>query len=357
MNLIIPAAGKSNRFPGVRPKWLLVHPSGNLMVAEAIKQLPLENVTSIYLIILREHVEQYNCLEGIKRAFNHIGVLNKLHVVVLEEGTRNQPETVAKAIEKVGIDGPIFIKDSDNTFCSEIRVKNGVSVFDLNKMNSVNPSNKSYVTLGEHQMINNIVEKQVINSLFCAGGYSFTSSKEYLNVFNELRDNENLYVSHIIFKMLLNNVAFEPLMVSGYEDWGTIEDWGNYKRRYNTIFIDLDGVLVENSGEYLAPFWGDTPSIKENVEALNRLYNSDKVRIIITTTRKAEFRDITLKQLEREGIKYHDIIFDLYHSNRIVINDYARSNPYKSCDAINIKRDSNDLKEMLEGALGFHISE
>lgn len=39
MNLIIPAAGKSSRFPGVRPKWMLVHPNGNLMLIEAIRGL------------------------------------------------------------------------------------------------------------------------------------------------------------------------------------------------------------------------------------------------------------------------------------------------------------------------------
>ena len=63
----------------------------------------------------------------------------------------------------------------------------------------------------------------------------------------------------------------------------------------------------------------------------------------------------TIKQLERLNIPYDDIIFGLVHGRRIVINDYARTNPFKSCDAINIKRNSDDLKEMLEESIGFDI--
>ena len=33
----------------------------------------------------------------------------------------------------------------------------------------------------------------------------------------------------------------------------------------------------------------------------------------------------------------------LNHSKRIIINDYANSNPYPSCDSINIKRNSDSL--------------
>ena len=48
-------------------------------------------------------------------------------------------------------------------------------------------------------------------------------------------------------------------------------------------------------------------------------------------------------------------IFGLVHGRRIVINDYANTNPFKSCDAINLRRDSEDLREMLEESVGFNI--
>lgn len=355
LNLIIPAAGRSTRFPGLRPKWMLVHPNGNLMLTEAIRSLELQNVNTIYVVVLKEHVEQYECINGIERAFENIGLKNKLKLVILNEGTRHQPETIAKAILQEKIHGPIFIKDSDNRFQCDIQPKNGVAIYGLDKMQLVNVSNKSYVTLDENQMINNIIEKQVIGSLFCTGGYSFADSEEYMSFYDKLKHNDNLYVSHIIYSMLLDGMTFEPFLVSAYNDWGTLEDWNAYKSKYCTIFVDLDGILLQNSGEYFAPLWGSTLAIKENVQIINQLYDSGKVRIIITTARKKIYKEITLQQLEREGIKYHDIIFELFHSKRILINDYAKSNPYKSCDAINMKRDSTELKEMLEESLGFSL--
>jgi hypothetical protein len=35
------------------------------------------------------------------------------------------------------------------------------------------------------------------------------------------------------------------------------------------------------------------------------------------------------------------------HSRRVVINDYANSNPYPSAVAINLKRDTDSLGEMI----------
>jgi len=355
MNLIIPAAGRSTRFPGVRPKWMLTHPNGNLMITEAIRNLNLEQVSNIFVVILEEHANMYHCIDGLKQAFQNIGTGDKLKIVILPEPTKSQPETVARAIEQAQIVGPILIKDSDNTFRCTVEPKNAVAIFDLNKMKRVNPSNKSYVTLDDNGFINNIVEKQVISSFFSVGGYSFASSGEYRRFYEKLKDRENLYISHIIYEMMLNEIAFEPIHVAEYEDWGTLHDWDTYKRRFSTIFIDLDGILVQNSGEYFEPFWGTTGAIRENVEVVNALYDSGKVKIVITTTRKEKYRDVTIEQLKREGIKYHTIIFDLPHSKRVIINDYAKSNPYKSCDAINIKRNSADLKEMLEESLGFNV--
>ena len=138
-------------------------------------------------------------------------------------------------------------------------------------------------------------------------------------------------------------------------DWRTIREWNTYRSQYSTLFIDLDGTLVKNSAQYAAPFWGETEGIRDNIEAVNALYDTGKVEIILTTSRKEKARELPLAQIEQVGIKYHQVIFGLVHGRRIVINDYAKTNPYKSCEAINIKRNSNELKEMLEESIGFYI--
>ncbi|HEU6449054.1 MAG TPA: hypothetical protein VFV23_11510 [Verrucomicrobiae bacterium] len=351
MNLIIPAAGQSSRFPKMRPKWMLTHPNGNLMLAEAIRGLTFSNLKKIYLVVLDAHLKEFKCLDGIKKQFRQIGLLDKLVVVALDQPTHSQPETVARAIEIKKIKGAVCIKDSDNFFRMKVPTTNFVSVVDLNSVGFVNPGNKSYADVNENHFVTNIVEKRVISNFFCSGAYGFEDAQEYLRYFNQLSGLKDLYISHIIYQMLLEDKAFSAAVCSEYSDWGTLKDWNRYKSQFGTLFVDLDGTLVVNSGEHFEPVWGTTSGIKENIEAINRLYDSGKVQIIITTSRKAEARKLTERQLKKEGVRYHQILFGLNHGKRIVINDYARSNPFKSCDSINIARNSQDLGEMLEGLL------
>jgi len=59
-NLLIPIAGRSSRFPDMKPKWMLTHPRGHMMVIEAIKGLDLASFSRIYFIGLQQHEDQYN---------------------------------------------------------------------------------------------------------------------------------------------------------------------------------------------------------------------------------------------------------------------------------------------------------
>ena len=38
----------------------------------------------------------------------------------------------------------------------------------------------------------------------------------------------------------------------------------------------------------------------------------------------------------------------LQHNQRIIVNDFSNSNPYKSCEAINIERNKDNLNEYLD---------
>ena len=143
MNLLLPVAGMSSRFPGMKPKWLLTHPNGNLMIIESILGLRLEEFKKIYIISLESHLKKYQFLDGLRKQFKSIGCLDKLEVVILKEGTSSQPETIAKGIEEGGIRGGIYIKDCDNFFVEDKFSGNFVSTYDLSNMNLVHAKNKS----------------------------------------------------------------------------------------------------------------------------------------------------------------------------------------------------------------------
>ena len=349
MKLIVPAAGKSSRFPNIRPKWTLTHPNGEMMFIEAIKGLPLKSFENIYLTVLKSHLDQFKLEKGIRKSLDRLGVNYEL--TILDEATKSQSETVFKTLEQNSITGPFLVKDSDNHFAIDEIEGNSICVYDIESCGKIYAANKSYIEANNDGIINNIIEKKIISSTFCVGGYAFEDAAKFITVYKELekenRTNE-LYISHIVFKMILDGEIFIQKFVTNYKDWGTLDDWEEYTSQYKTIFIDLDGVLVENSGEYVAPYWGETKGLPQNIAFINEMYDSGKVKIIITTSRKSEYGDQTVQQLQKEGIKYHHIIFDLLHtSSRILINDWSDTNPYKTCDSINIRRNTDELDKYL----------
>ena len=347
--LIVPCAGRSSRFPNNRPKWSLTHPNGNLMLTESLLGLELNKYKEIIFIFISSDLSKNNLKNGIKEAIKKLNV--KYRLVILNKRTKSQSETVAKAIKKLKIKGSILIKDSDGFFEGKASKDDVVYVSTLNEVGRIHASNKSFVDPDTNGFLKTIVEKEVISNYFCCGGYGFSDASDFLKTFNKLTKNISLkgelYISHIIYQQILDGKRFKIKKTSNYKDWGTAEEWQKYTSLYKTIFIDLDGVLVENSGEFVGKLWGTTKSLQNNVEFLNKLYNSNKVKIIITTSRKKSFKKQTINQLKKYNIKYHEIIFDLMHAQRILINDFATSNPFPSAKEVNLPRNSDNLKDYL----------
>ena len=347
LNLIIPACGKSTRFPNLRPKWLLTHPLGTSMLQESISGLDLTNVVRIVAVVLKQHVDEYQFVDAISQSIND----DRFEFVVLDKPTDSQPETIAKAIKKAKIEGAICCKDSDNFFKADISSHvtpiNFVGAIDLRKIGRIDAGNKSYVLTDNKNNIVNIAEKDVISNTFCCGLYGFESAEKYLKYYDSIKDRNDIYVSHVIHSMLLAGENFKFEEADDFVDWGTLEDWNKFRNQYKTLFVDIDGVIVGASSNYMHPFLGKTEGLKENIDALNKLYDTGKVTVVMTTARFERYRELTEDQLEKEGLKYHSLIMGLPHAKRIVINDFAASNPYPSCEAINLPRNADCLKEFI----------
>lgn len=347
-SLLVPMAGKSTRFPNIRPKWMLSHPKSNrFMGIESITGLNFGFFEKIYFICLEEHEKQYHFLPGFINELEKIGIENKAQVIFLKEKTHSQSETVFNAIKEKNISGFIFVKDSDNYFEVELKNKNNqICYFDLNEKNGINARNKSYLELDTNSMVSNIVEKKIISSNFSVGGYAFSSAEEFCKIYESLKDIEGeCYISNIIFEMLLSGKTFYGTNTSNYKDWGTLEDWNKYKETYKTIFVDLDGTLVTNTSHQFPPYIGEGKPLQNNIDYLNKLHSTKRVKIIITTSRPQEYYQETVNELENKQICFDDIIMGLPHAQRILINDFARSNPYPSCSALNIPRNSDNMED------------
>lgn len=343
-------AGRSSRFPNTRPKWMLTHPmTSNLMCVESIKGINLDFFDKIYFTFLSEHEDKYQITKGLTKSLNKLNISNKVELIILDNATKSQSETVYLTIRRCNIEGFIMVKDSDNFFQVNIdNVLSQICYFDLNNIDYINAKSKSYLCLDSNKVVNNIVEKKVISPYFSVGGYCFHSAKKFCDVFEDMDDIQGeCFLSHLIFKMILQGEIFAGKEASHFIDWGTQTDWSLYCNKFSTVFIDLDGTLITNSSDLIPPYIGEGLPIVENIYRLNELYIKGETKIIITTSRPEEYRDITISELKRHGINHDLLIMGLPHCKRVLINDFADSNPYPSSIAINIERNKNNLSRYI----------
>lgn len=326
---------------------MLTQPGGELMVRESVRGLHLRERDRLILTILKSHEERYRVVKGLKASFDC-----KIDVCVLDKQTGSQPETIYRTLmqERIALNTPVFIKDSDNYFeLGDIEQSDSyVAVNSLNEHNAINPRNKSYVQVNENGIVQQIVEKQVIGDLFCVGGYFFKTAKQFISGYKALRprDHKELYTSDVIGGLISGGQVFLARKAKKFIDWGTFEEWNRFRMHKKTYIIDLDGVLVKNSAKYFKPYWGTTPGILKNIEVVNQLKEKGN-QIVIFTSRTENFRAITARQLKKIGLRYDFLFMGALHSQRVLVNDFSSSNPFPSAITINVERDSDQLASFL----------
>tara|TARA_B100000902_G_scaffold55302_1_gene61983 strand:+ start:3917 stop:4276 length:360 start_codon:yes stop_codon:yes gene_type:complete len=110
--------------------------------------------------------------------------------------------------------------------------------------------------------------------------------------------------------------------------------------RPKTILCDLDGTLVEHSN----PIEVQNPKLELKVlpgvhDKLNE-WDTKGYHVIITTGRKHSAREATIKQMQRAGINYDQLIMGFGGGDRILINDRKPHAPDKdTAYCINLVRD------------------
>ena len=224
MEVIVPAAGLSTRFPNMPPKYLLTDSNGDMMLQKAVE--PYLN-NHVIIGILQEHDEKYNAKERIYKQFSK----DSIDLVVLPQVTTGPAATIFEIIERTKIEGNFLIKDCDSYFEHTIAAGNYVCVSKV-KQNEIlyNLAGKSFVQSNDQGIITEIIEKQVISDKFCVGGYKFADVKQYLDAYRSISSSvqNEIFVSHVIQYMLMQGEIFFENIVSNYSDVGTIEEWKKY---------------------------------------------------------------------------------------------------------------------------------
>lgn len=337
MEIIVPAAGLSTRFPGTRPKYLLYDYAGELMLKRALE--PFLGKYNIAIGILHQHAIQYDAVKIINREVGNI------NIVIIDKPTSGPAETVYKVLENFDKDVEFLVKDCDNFFNIQHESGNVVYTSNIKHHETLRKlSSKSFVTLNDQGLILDIVEKEIVSNHFCIGAYKFESSNSYKIAFESISKNSNkeIYVSHVISYLISNNQVFINKDIDNFVDVGTLEDWNkhNYKP---TIFCDIDGTLVKSMHR---PYDGEYEILEKNYNVIKSEYERG-CQIIFTTARPSSAHEVTTMMLRQLGFTNNcKLIMDLHNAPRILINDYHPTNRYPSAISYNVKRDGDDLYDL-----------
>lgn len=346
--LIIPCGGKSSRFPKMKPKWMLTHPDGQLMIEKAISGFELEQFDRIIVTIIKAHAEAYEGDIILDQLFD-ITKGSKVELLILDEFTSCQAETVYETLIRKNVHGDFVIKDSDNFVKSDEYFEGdfiiGLNIHDFQR-EIYRLKSKSFLVKNEQNIIVDIIEKQIKSENICLGVYGFSSVENFTDAYKILQannvDKSEIYISHVVSYLIgMKQSVFKYIEAQDFEDWGTLQDWVTVQKNSATYFVDVDGVILENHGKYGKKNWSNCVNILENnMKVLSELQKNG-AQIVITTSRDDSYKELLENILKQFNIYPHAILTNLNHASRIIINDFAPTNPYPSCKAISLPRNSD----------------
>ena len=344
----------STRFGLERPKFLQSHPSGGTMLSRGVGG-KLSGIDEIVVITLEEFfldISKESLIKEFKK-FSECSV----RIVTLRDRTSSMVETIYQGLEILAEEFSFIVKDTDNfievsTFLEALSDQpNLLGYFNLNENDSVSHKGKSYVHMNSDGFLTKIVEKSISSNFINTGLVSFRSASEFMSFAEQVLNRRTSYVSDVIKLMMQNDIKFKTHEIRNYIDWGTLKEWQVFKDSFATFFVDLDGTLLMNShplGLHTHQNWLSFKPIEENIQALLKIYERGKAQIVFTTSRSAEYRNEINNYLTQLGFQSFTLITDLYHSKRILINDFSDSNRFPTAIAINIKRNNSNLSEFLD---------
>lgn len=220
LSLIVPIAADRPEYEHTMPYVFNFSEDGILLCIKSIQGLDLKKFEHIYFVILDKLDQKYHLSELLNMQLRNLSLAEKAKVLSLKNPTDSQAETIYECVKQEQIEGGIFVKDADGYFSCDFTETNGIAIYPLDKLDMVNPHNKSYVDLDDQFYITNIIEKKIISRYFNAGGYLFEDAKQFCLYYERLKSYKYIYMSHIVYAMLLDNISFRPFKVDSYLDWG-----------------------------------------------------------------------------------------------------------------------------------------
>lgn len=183
--IVIPMAGMSSRFfkaGYTQPKYML-EAHGKTLFEHSVESFKAYYKSKRFLFIVRD---VFNTVDFVKKSAESLGISN-FEIVVLDQETRGQAETVTLGLKEISYQGPITIFNID-TFrpCFKYPALNevGSGYLEVFCGEGINWSFVKPLNDNSMQVIQT-TEKKPISDLCCTGLYYFSSIEDYLEAYND----------------------------------------------------------------------------------------------------------------------------------------------------------------------------
>ena len=90
--LLVPAAGRSSRYPDLRPKWVLTHPTGKLMIDMVLEAMDYRQFDRTIITVTKKLCEQHQVDVILRQIFG-----SSIDILVLENETSSAGETASSS--------------------------------------------------------------------------------------------------------------------------------------------------------------------------------------------------------------------------------------------------------------------
>ena len=211
LNIVIPMAGAGTRFliAGYKLPKPLITVHGKPMIQVVIENLRPECEHRFIFICQSKHIEEYN-------------LKNKLHswapnseILVINEITEGAACTVLKARHLINSDDELMIANADQyvdaNINSYLRYGSAESLDGLIMTMYANDPKWSYAIMGQDNLVQKVVEKEVVSNEATVGIYNFRRGKDFVAAADEMialdiRVNGEFYVAPV-YNMLIEKNA------------------------------------------------------------------------------------------------------------------------------------------------------
>ena len=206
--LIICLAGKGTRFldAGYKTPKFFLPIKGSLVISLIIEEIKLSFTGKIILVVNDFYLNFDDTFFNLEKKYN-------LEKTLYIKDTNGQAETATIALNSIKSTLGSFALFNGDTI---IKNRNLDLLFERIQINSLDGlidcfnsiSNKYSYIKYQNNIVLDIVEKKVISNYATSGLYLFSSKKDFLNAFNCIKKDKEIYISSIYKELISNKKKF-----------------------------------------------------------------------------------------------------------------------------------------------------